>query len=604
MIEYHIQPQAPHAHLFRVELTIPEPHPDGQVLSMPAWIPGSYMIRDFARQVVTLRAQCDDADVPVRKLDKQTWRCSAHAGPVRVTYEIYAHELSVRAAYLDGTRGYFNGTSVFLGVRGHEESPCRVRIGRPEGSAYRHWELATSMEPEVVEAGGFGSYRAADYQDLIDHPVEMGRLARTRFSVRGVPHELIISGRHRCDLSRLSRDLPRICETHVSLFGELPLQRYLFLVLAVGEGYGGLEHRASSSLICSRDDLPRSGEEDLGEGYRRFLGLCSHEFFHLWNVKRIRPRVFVENGLDREVHTRLLWVFEGITSYYDDLALVRSGLITEASYLELLARNITRLLRGKGRFKQTLEESSFDAWTKFYKQDENAPNGIVSYYTKGALVALALDLTIRLGTEGSKSLDDLMRALWERFGKTGRGVGEDEVEALAAQVTGLELGEFFDLSLRSTRDLELEGLLEQFAVSMRLRPARDQDDQGGLIGDKAVAEQEPPRVLGVRYGRNGQASTLTHVLEGGAAQAAGLAAGDEVVALNGIRIRPDNLDKLVGQVRPGESASVHVFRRDELMELVVTPQPGGADTCDLALLEDAPERARRLRRDWLGQGQA
>jgi len=600
MIEYAIQAEVPKAHLFQVDLLIPDPDPVGQVLSMPAWIPGSYMIRDFARQVVTLEAWHQGSPVQVRKLDKQTWRCAGSEGPLRVCYRVYARELSVRTAYLDVTRGYFNGPSVFLCVQGQERDPCRVVIRRPDGEIYRDWQLATSLRAETIEASGFGFYVADDYRDLIDHPVEMGRFTRAEFTVSGVTHEMVISGVHRTDLERLCRDLTRVCEQHVSLFGDLPLQRYLFLVLAVGEGYGGLEHRASTSLVCSRNDLPRIGEGEVTNGYRQFLGLCSHEYFHLWNVKRISPRVFLEQGLEQEVHTRLLWVFEGITSYYDDLALVRSGVIPTDSYLELLARNITRLTRTSGRLKQTLEDSSFDAWTKFYKQDENAPNAIVSYYTKGSIVALALDLTIRLETDGEKSLDDLMRALWSRYGKTGQGVGEDEVEALMSEIAGVALDDFFNQALRSTNDLDLEALLQPFGVRMQLRAARNQEDQGGLIAADDESKQAVPQVLGARFPVKGPVAELTHVLEGGAAQQAGLAAGDVIVAVAGIRALPDNLEMLIARVPPGQGVPVHVFRRDELMEFRVAPQPAPADTCWLGIQDDTPGSAMRLRRQWLG----
>ena len=601
MIEYAIQAATPEAHLFQVDLLILEPDPAGQVMRMPAWIPGSYMIRDFARQVTTLEAWHQDSGVQVRKLDKQTWRCAATEGPLRVSYRVYARELSVRTAYLDVTRGYFNGPSVFLSVQGQERNPCSLLIRRPDGESYRDWRLASSLRAETVDANGFGLYVADDYEDLIDHPVEMGRFSRVGFNVAGVPHELVISGVHQADLGRLARDLTPICEQHVSLFGELPLQRYLFLALALGEGYGGLEHRASTSLVCSRSDLPSVGDAEVNNGYRQFIGLCSHEYFHLWNVKRIRPRVFLEQGLEQEVHTRLLWVFEGITSYYDDLALVRSGVITTDSYLELLARSITRLVRTPGRFKQTLEESSFDAWTKFYKQDENAPNAIVSYYTKGSIVALALDLTIRLETDGAKSLDDVMRALWRRYGKIGQGVGEDEMEALVSEVTGVSLQAFFDQALRGTDDLDLLGLLDSFGISMQLRPARNQEDQGGLITPEDQAKQGIPRVLGARFPVKGQVAELTHVLEGGAAQQAGLAAGDVIVAVDGIRALPDNLEMLINRVSPGQGVPVHAFRRDELMEFRVTPQPAPAETCWLGIQEDATEPAARLRRQWLGR---
>ncbi len=599
MIEYRIAPEFPEAHLFAVTIDIPEPDPAGQCLRMPAWIPGSYMIRDFARQVVILEASCGDAAVAVTKLDKQTWRCAPVDGPLRIDYQVYARDLSVRAAYLDTFRGYFNGTSVFLSVDGREGESCGVSILAPQGRSCGDWELATSLLPAGDCSQGFGRYLAENYLDLVDHPVEMGRFSRCEFSVSGVPHELVISGRHRADMERLGADLSRVCAQQVALFGELPCDRYLFMALASGDGYGGLEHRFSTSLICSRSDLPRAGLSAVDKGYRKFLGLCSHEYFHLWNVKRIRPRVFQEQGLEREVHTRLLWVFEGITSYYDDLAMVRCGLIEVEAYLQLLAAGITRLLRGNGRHKQSLEASSFDAWTKFYKQDESAPNNIVSYYTKGAIVALALDLTIRRDTGGKRSLDDVMRRLWIDYGKSDRGLGEGDIEPLIAEVTGLDLSTFLQSALRSTEDLDLPPLLEEFGVAMRLRPARGADDQGGVIAPQDEPEIPVPSVLGVRLDPAAKDAVIAHVLDGGAAQRAGLTAGDTVIAVDGLRALAANLDGLVAAI-PGEaSARIHVFRRDELVAFDVQPQPALADTCELGLIAEPSKPAAERRDAWL-----
>jgi predicted metalloprotease with PDZ domain len=262
------------------------------------------------------------------------------------------------------------------------------------------------MERAGAAPLGFGRYRAQGSADLIDHPVEMGDFLHTQFLAAGTPHEIAIYGRHRADLGRLSRDLQKVCEEHANLFGELPPDRYLFLMMVVGQGYGGLEHRDSTSLICSRADLPVPGQTEVTEGYRRLLGLCSHEYFHLWNVKRIQPARIQSSDLSGEVHTRLLWAFEGFTSYYDDLALVRCGLITERDYLDLLAQTITRVMRVNGRTKQSVAESSFDAWTKFYKQDENAPNAIVSYYAKGRWSA-SLSTSGCAASRGVRSLSTL-----------------------------------------------------------------------------------------------------------------------------------------------------------------------------------------------------
>ncbi len=599
MIHYQVQPVSPQAHLFEVVLRIAQPAPEGQVLTLPAWIPGSYMIRDFARNIITLHASSGGKRVAAEKTDKQTWRCAAVNGELEVSYQVYAWDLSVRAAHLDTTHGYFNGTSLFLKVVGQEYAGCSVEILPPEGAEYRGWRMATTLPADGAEHLGFGRYRAADYDELVDHPVEMGAFTFVSFEAAGTPHEIAITGRHQADTERLCRDLQAICEYQIGLFGELPpMERYLFQVLALGDGYGGLEHRSSTSLICKRTDLPRVDDKEVSEGYREFLGLCSHEYFHLWNVKRIRPAVFQQADLSREVHTRLLWAFEGITSYYDDLSLLRSGRIDRQSYLDLLARMITRVLRGSGRLKQTLEESSFDAWTKFYKQDENAPNAIVSYYAKGALVALALDLTIRRHSGGEQSLDDLMRALWLRHGREDIGVGEGDIEALAAEISGADLSGFFDQALRGTADLPLKELLAEVGVELLLRPARDAKDRGGAgKGESAAAVQKP--VLGAGFQADGAGAKLTVVLDGGAAQQAGLAAGDVIVAVDGIRASGEGLEAQISRVPAGISVSVHAFRRDELMRFDLRPQPAPLDTCELRLFDSLSESRQAALSAWL-----
>jgi len=599
MIDYKIVPLSPQAHLFQVQMTIQNPDPSGQTISLPAWIPGSYMIRDFARNIVTLRAEAGGSELTAEKLDKQTWRLSSCEGPVRVSYQVYAWDLSVRGAHLDTTHGYFNGTCVFMRVHGQEEQACLVEIMAPEGEQYSDWRVATTMTACGAGKLQFGTYGASDYADLIDHPVEMGTFAYAEFDVDGVPHAIAITGKHNGDMDRICCDLTRICRQHQKLFGGLPdMERYLFQVMAVGEGYGGLEHRSSTSLICRRSDLPDRNMEDITEGYRQFLGLCSHEYFHLWNVKRIRPQRLKEADLGREAYTTLLWAFEGITSYYDDLALARSEVIDHESYLELLARTVTRVRKGSGRLRQTVAESSFDAWTKFYKQDENAPNAIVSYYTKGALIAFALDQKIRQGSGNRLSLDDVMRELWHRFGARDIGLQEGDVERTVADVTGLDLSEFFDSAVRGYEDLDLESGFSRLGIGFRLRAASDMKDQGGL----RKGEEEPPAArlsLGVvtRYERG--ESIVANVFDGGAAQNAGIAAGDTLVAIEGLRVTESNLDNLVGLARQVTPIRVTLFRRDELMEFFVTPLAAPKDTCDLWFLDSADDQVLRQRELWL-----
>jgi predicted metalloprotease with PDZ domain len=590
-IHYTITPHDLAAHLFAVTLTIDAPAVDGQVLSLPAWIPGSYMIREFARNIVRIQAECGGKNVALSKIDKHTWRAAPCASTLTVQYEVYAWDLSVRAAHLDQTHGFFNGTSVFLSVHEQEHLPHVVDIRRPDDAVCADWRVATALPPLKAKRLGFGTYVAADYDELIDHPVEMGIFDIASFKAHGVPHDVVITGRvPNLDMARLTADLKKICEAQIALFEpktkRAPIERYVFMTLAVGDGYGGLEHRASTALICSRTDLPVKGQKEMSDGYRTYLGLCSHEYFHTWNVKRIKPAVFASYDLRTEAYTSLLWLFEGFTSYYDDLMLVRSGVIDEKAYFKLVAKAINGVLRGSGRTKQSVAESSFDAWTKYYRQDENSPNAIVSYYAKGSLVALALDLTIRSETKGRKSLDDVMRALWQRYGRDfygstgGKGVAESEVEGFFEDVVGFKLKRFFDLYIRGTEDLPIEKLLAPFGV------------------DYADERKRAKPSLGVRTTHDGNDCKLANVYEGGAAHRAGLSAGDILVAADGLRITATNLDGLLGRYRVGDTVLLHAFRCDELMTFSTNLSPDEAPQV-VTNPQSKPTTAVRRRTAWL-----
>ena len=591
-IRYSIVPKQPAAHLFEVTITVADPDPSGQRFMLPVWIPGSYMVREFARNIVTLRAVNEAGrKVRVEKTDKQTWQAAPVNGPLTLRYEVYAWDMSVRAAHLDDTTGFFNGTSVFLAAVGHEDAPCLVDIQKPAGPAYRSWRVATALpEARGTRRYGFGEYSAQNYDELADHPVTLGEFALATFKAHGVPHDIVIAGRVvALDMARLAADLKRICEAQIALFEpkskKAPVERYVFMTQAVSDGYGGLEHRASTALICNRSDLPVEGRPQTTEGYRTYLGLCSHEYFHTWNVKRIKPAAFAPYDLTRENYTSLLWLFEGFTSYYDDLILVRTGLISPEEYFALLGKVVGGVMRGSGRLKQTVAESSFDAWVKYYRQDENAPNAIVSYYTKGSLVALAFDLTIRAQTSNRKSLDDVMRLLWQRFGRDfyrGKpvGVAEDEVGAIFAEATGAELGALFEQAVRSTRDLPLETLLEPFGIS--LAPERDKNTRP---------------TLGARV-RGGGDCTLAAVHDGSAAQKAGLSAGDVLVAIDGLRVTGANLDALLSRYLPGAKVEVHAFRREELRAVQVKLDGPEVSRYSLAVT-DRRAAARNWRERWL-----
>ncbi len=593
MIRYQITSRNPAGHYFDVCLSIEQPDPAGQVLRLPNWIPGSYMIRDFARNLLDLEASAAGNSLAIAQIDKSNWRVEPCAGPLEVRYRVYARDLSVRAAHLDLTHGYYNGTSVFLEVTGQGDKPCEVEIEKPAHADCRDWRVATSLTAVDVGQDGYGLYRALDYDDLVDHPVEMGTFTRISFEACGVPHDIILTGRFRCDEPRLAADLARICEHHIRAFGEpAPMDYYQFQVLVVGDGYGGLEHRASTSLIASRDSLPQPGDSEVSEDYREFLGLCSHEYFHTWNVKRIKPAAYQPFDLQQEVYTELLWAFEGITSYYDDLGLVRAGLIEGDSYLELLARTMTRVERGYGRNRQSAAESSFNTWTKFYKQDENAANAIVSYYAKGALIAACIDLKLRAVTDGRASLDDVMRELWRRYQQTGEGVGEDEIQVLVSELAGTDLGAELDAWIRGRVDLPLPQLLADLGVEVARRPAVGVQDKGG----KPIEGDLPRTDLGAMYKDGDGGLLLQRVTEEGTAQAAGLAAGDTVIAVDGIRLNAGQLDKRLLRAAPGERWQVHAFRRDELFEVELELQPAANSSFVLTLGEN-PGTACRA---WLG----
>ena len=596
-IIYDVQPTHPGAHIFAVTCRINEPDAEGQVFSLPAWIPGSYLIRDYARHVLTVTASVDGESVPIKKIDKSTWRAGPGAGPLLISAEIYANDLSVRGSFLDADHAFINGVCLFFQVHGQEDEQCVVHIASPDHAD--DWSVATGLTRLTGTADEFGAFLAEGYAELIDRPVLLGPLSFGRFELAGAEHLIAIVGRGDADIERIERDVACVCARHVEMFGgSVPFDRYVFLITALNTGYGGLEHANSTALICKRTDLPSVGDEQVGKAYNRFLGLVSHEYFHLWNVKRIRPAAFMPTALDQEAYTRQLWIFEGITSYYDDLGLLRAGLINSSAYLELLGRSLTRVYRSEGRRRQTLEESSFDAWIKFYKQDENAPNAMVSYYSKGAMVALSLDLELRLKSQGACSLDAVMYALWQQYGEAAsRGLSEGGFEQLTEELSGLDFSDFFHQALRTTIDPPVGILLAQFGVRLHMRAAESDTDAGGKAGSRDV---RPLPWLGFRTRADGQRLLIRHVASNDRAADAGLAANDELVSLQGNRVTAANWRERLLQTRPGQLVEICVFRRDELRRFNIEPGMPPRDTCYLNLETDVEADVARRRRDWLG----
>jgi predicted metalloprotease with PDZ domain len=512
-IHYRIEVADPHAHLFRVTLTITQPQAM-QVVSLPVWIPGSYLVREFAKNLQKLVARQGRKVLPATQMDKCSWQIACdpdHA--LELIYEVYAWDNSVRTAWLDSQRGFFNGTSLCLRVQGQEDAAHELTLA--SGAAPADWQVATGLTPLKTERRGWGRYRAAHYDELVDCPMELGNFWSGEFKAGGTPHRFVIAGAPPSfDGSRLLADAQRICETAIRFWhaegratgrsGKPPFRNYLFLLNATDDGYGGLEHRNSTALICGRRDLPRAGAKP-GEGYTTLLGLISHEYFHSWNVKRLRPAEFARYDYTQENYTQLLWFFEGFTSYYDDLLLRRAGLIDDLVYLRLLNKSVNQLQQTPGRLLQSVAQASFDAWVKYYRVDENTPNATVSYYGKGALVALCIDLTLR--AESRHSLDDVMRALWQRC--AAGPMHEEDLLAVLRELSGRSWSREIQRWVHGTGELPLRELLEQHGVRVHEEPAQ-------------LAQR-----LGLRVTESGGGVQVKTVLRGGAAEQAGLAAGDE-----------------------------------------------------------------------------
>ncbi|MGQ0530598.1 MAG: M61 family metallopeptidase [Panacagrimonas sp.] len=588
-VRYSVRFDEPGTHRFQLRCRVS--CADALVFRLPAWIRGSYLVRDLAKHVFDLRATRAGAAVAVERLDKSSFRVPAGDAELQVDYAVHAFDESVRKAFLDSRRGFFNGSSLFYCPQGWRSCKFELSIERPLHPDCTDWRVATTMPALRVDAEGFGLYQAEDYEALIDHPVEIGNFRRVDFDVDGVPHALILSGRGDADLSRMAADLTQVCRAQRAMFGGEPaLDRYLFLTHVVSSGYGGLEHRASTALICSRGDLATLGQTVATRDYRTFLGLCSHEYFHLWNVKRITAQAFLDSDLAREAYTRDLWHYEGVTSYYDDLFLLRAGLLDAPTYLDALAEQATRLQRTPARTRHTLADASFETWIKYYQPDENSPNASTNYYVKGALAALCLDLHLRLHSR--VNLDTVMLALWQGYGRTGIGVPEGGLVQVAAVVSGLDLRALFDRLLRSTEELPLAETLAAFGVQAELRVCTSPIDDGG----RTHARGSMPWV-GLRM-RPGE-TTLSQVLDDSPAQAAGLSAGDQLIALDGLRLSGPQWPRKLEALVPDQPVTLHFFRGDELFSATLVPRPAPLDTWTLTLAEVSGDAAERRRR-WLG----
>ena len=574
MINYKITPN-PLAHEWHIRLTFRQEHDLETEISLPNWVPGSYLIRDFSRHITTIRAFCNGEYTHLTQVKKNRWRTAPQSGEWEIYYTVYAYDLSVRGSFLTAERGFFDGACLFLQVNGQENSAHQIEFP----ILPKTWRIATTLPQTDVH-----SFQTTSYHDLIDYPVELGNIEFLDFEAGGIPHRIALSG-HYPDFNRdrLVSDIRKICETELAMFpSPTPFTHYLFL-LHVGDNiYGGLEHISSTALLADRHSLPPHGMTDANDAYTQLLGLFSHEYFHAWNVKSIKPAAFAPYDLDRENYTEQLWAFEGITSYYDDLFLARSRTIAPEAYLRLLAQSITRVQQTKGRLKQSLAESSFTAWNKFYKQDENSPNAIVSYYQKGALAALCLDLAIRSKSSGRHTLDSVMQQHYRDWLETRQGIPEKQWQARCQAFTGLDLEDFFQTTLYSTADLPLAELLATIGIGLQWQ-AQPRSHGGAFLSEPPTETPAPASDFGARFKQSSDHATLTHVFNGGSAENAALCPQDRIVAIDGYACT--DFAAQWAQLPIGYTARLHYFRTGILYVADITVQAAEADTAVLYITD-------------------
>ena len=576
-IEYKVKVANASEHLFEVTMKVTLPNNDrlSVVAAMPAWIPGSYMIRDFSRNLHSL--QTNDADINIKQIDKQQWEitCTTKSQITEFTlhYLIYAYDLSVRSAFINDEYAFFNGTSVFLCIREFEYLSHKVIIGDDQDTLLPN--ITTAMPRAKTNKHTFCS---ADYYELIDHPVLIGKFEDYYFDIQGHRFHIVFTGQHDFDFPRIEKDLTKIIKHHIRLFGEFPCKEYWFISLICNQGFGGLEHLSSTVLQYSRFDIPSVGDaEIMSKEYQQFLSLCSHELFHTWHVKRIKPSIMHQPNLFEEVYTPQLWIYEGFTSFYDDLSLARTRLISPHQYLQILNETITRLIRNPGRLKQSVSMSSVEAWNKFYKQDAASINHIVSYYNKGAIIAICLDITLRQLSNNKVSLDDVMRQLWLQYGHKNIGTSDDVILRLCQREYDIDLSSFLHLATLTTMDLPLPTLLQSIGLNLTFRASHHFKDKGGESALSANFD------IGAVFASLDKSLKVISIQENRAASIAGLQLEDTIIALNKWQCDESRFMQVLNRSTLGETLPLDVMRDGRLITLSFKVLPAVPDTCEISV---------------------
>lgn len=579
MIKYTISLMR-NAHAYNISLQF-KPNSKQSFLKLPTWIPGSYMIREFSKNIVNISARQDSNNIQCEQISKDTWQVSGYKlnGSIEIEYEVYALDFGIRTAYLDNKRGYFNATSLCLYVVGYEHLSHVVQFD----DMPKTWHVATGLTSKNNQ------YEASNYDELIDHPFELGEFIRLSFKVKDVPHYIILSGTiaPNFDKQRLITDVIKICETQIDMFGGIaPFNHYTFMLYLGGEIYTGLEHRNSTALMAPYYSVPSQhisgiipaqegihalkscNSIEINDDYLKLLGLISHEYFHLWNVKRIKPQAFNPYDLQNENYTGLLWWFEGITSYYDDLILYRAGLIDKKRYLQIILDNINNVYKYAGATKQSLVNSSLTSWVKYYRPDENSPNSLVSYYVKGALVALCLDLVIRDKSKG-KSLNDVLLGLYDKWLQDGCGLDENEIPQLLKKYTTCDLSKEMLAYTTTTAELPLEQLFKTYGLELS-KTSGNYTDSGKVLEKTEKLSENSKLNLGIKVAKESIGYRVINVYANSPALDAGVAANDLLLAIDNVKLT--DLDKQLGLYVANSKLCITLFRQEQLLSLHMCPK--------------------------------
>jgi predicted metalloprotease with PDZ domain len=586
-IRYTVRFPAPQTNYVEVEGLFPTGGRASLDLLMAVWTPGSYLVREYERNVEALTASAGGPTLPVDKTVKNRWRVTTNgARDITVRYRVYSHEMSVRNNWVDSDFAMLNGAQTFLTIASDVAGPATPayswttpRVARPHDVTIvlpAGWKTTISGLAAAPD-GAPNHYLAPDFDTLVDCPIVAGNPAIHEFTVGGKPHYLVDVGEDGVfDGARAARDLQRVVEYDRAFWGDLPYDKYVFFNVLTGGG-GGIEHKNSVMMMASR------WATTTRERYVGWLGTASHEFFHLWNVKRLRPIELGPFDYERENYPRSLWVSEGFTDYYADVILARTGLITEDEYLRQLSSAIRMLQTTPGRLVQTAEMASFDAWIKQYRPDENSANTSISYYTKGAVIGFLLDARIRSATNGAKSLDDLMRLAFQRY-SGARGFTPQDFRRTASEVAGTDLGPWFEKVLDTTEELDYQPALDWFGLAFEA--PTDRQSSSGWLG--AVTRDEDGLLI------------VTSVRRGTPAYEAGINAGDEILAIDNLRVTPADYERRLDTFRPGAKVSVLVARRDELKRLDATLAAEPENRWNLTVPSGASAPQQGYLHAWIG----